>query len=305
MKTECAGTLRNRLDTCVGAGARATVLRAAALLLMLCVGSRAGAQQVGTIAQVEGTVELGRAGTWTSAAVGTAVDQGDSLRTGRPGGVRVVFQDDSVLAMAEASELRIDEQVVDSNRGVAQSLFRLLQGKVRTLVSEYYERRGSKFTIETVTAILGVRGSEFVIVFDPVADVTDVLAVSGRGEVHSQLDRLGHAVFVTAGEATTVERGRYPSPPRRLRDEEFRQYLDHVQFIGAGKSESLIAGSPLVTGAGVPEGERATLMPGVTTASPKPPVSSSTGYDKPPDVSTILQQPPPVLEQSGIVGIRF
>jgi hypothetical protein len=245
------------------------------------------------------------AGTWSSAAVGAAVERGDSLRTGRPGGVRVVFQDDSVLAMADASELRIDEETVDSNRGVAHSLFRLLRGKVRTVVSEYYERRGSVFTIETVTAVVGVRGSEFVIVFDPVAEVSEVVGVSGRAEVHSPLDRVGHAVFVTAGEITTVMRGRYPTPPRRLRDEEFRQYLDHVEFIGSGKPESLVAGLPLVTGAGVPEGERATLVPGGLAASAKPPVSSSAGYDKPPDVSTILQQPPAVLEQSGVVGIRF
>ncbi|HVO28054.1 MAG TPA: FecR domain-containing protein [Candidatus Margulisiibacteriota bacterium] len=305
MNTECAGILRKLLHIRASAGTRGTRLRAAALLLLLCVGSRAGAQQVGTIAQVEGTVELGRAGTWTSAAVGSAVERGDSLRTGRPGGVRVVFQDDSVLAMADTSELRIDEEVVDSNRGVAHSLFRLLQGKVRTVVSEYYQRPGSVFTIETVTAVVGVRGSEFVIVFDPVAEVTDVVGVNGRAEVHSTLDRVGHAVFVTAREITTVMRSRYPTAPRRLRDEEFRQYLDHVEFIGAGKPEGVVAGLPLVTGAGVPEGERATLLPGVTGAGVQPPVATSAGYDKPPDVSSILQQPPPVLEQSGIVGIRF
>ena len=300
--TQRSSILRSPLGNRASVGA---VVRVWTMLLMLIVGSRAMAHEVGTIASVEGTVELGRAGTWTTAAMGTAVARGDSLRTGQPGRVRVVFQDDSVLTMADGSELTIDEQVVDRTRGVARSLLHLLQGKVRAVVSEYYERRGSAFTIETATAVVWVRGTEFVIVFDPVAEVSDVVGVSGRAEVHSPRDRVGHGVFVTAGEITTVMRGRYPTPARRLRDEEFRQYLDHLEFIGAGKPESLVAGLPLVTGAGVPEGERATLMPGPVAVSPKAPVAASAGYTVPPDASTILHQPAPVLEQSGIVGIRF
>jgi hypothetical protein len=279
---------------------------AALLALVLLVRGVAAAQEVGTLAAVEGTVELGRAGNWTTAAIGTGVAQGDDLRTGRPGRARVVFQDDSVLTMADASELRIDEQTFDSNRGVAHSLLRLVQGKVRTVVGGYTERRGSSFTIETQTAVVGVRGTEFIVVFDPVADVSDVVGVSGRAEVHSPLDRVGHAVVVTAREITTVLRGRYPTPARRLRDDEFRQYLDALEFTGAGRAESLVAGLPLVTGAGVPEGERATLLPAPIAVNQKaaaPTTAESRQQQR--DASSLVQQPPAVVERSGKVGVRF
>src|SRR5262245_772776 len=70
---------------------RRTLLFVAGLLF--CTGV-AHAQEVGTIAAMEGTAELGRGGAWAPAHIGAAIQQGDELRTSRPGRLRVVFQDD-------------------------------------------------------------------------------------------------------------------------------------------------------------------------------------------------------------------
>src|SRR5207249_3133141 len=112
----------------------------------------------------------------------------DEIRTGAPGRLRVVFRDESVLNIGNDSHLAIKEQAFDPNRGDVHSLVRLLKGKMRALVSSYYQQSGATYEIVTVTAVAGVRGTEFVITYDPVADVTEVAGVTGMAEVHSILD---------------------------------------------------------------------------------------------------------------------
>lgn len=290
-----------------------------AVVLTIASARLALAQEIGTIAQLEGSAEIGRSGGWTPAAIGAAIFKGDTVRTRRPGRLAMVFQDDSVVTIGDESELVVDDQVFERDGGLAQSVFRLLRGRIRALVSEYYERPGTEFRIETVTAVIGVRGTEFVIVFDPVAAVTDTVGLSGRAEVHSVLDRVGHAVFITAREATTVTRGQYPTPARRLDDETFRQYVQGLEFVGNGKLESLAAVQPLLTGSGVPAPDRLANLP----APPMPIAQTGAiGYapsapgETPQDVSNshnaggVAQQPPSVIEAThglseGLVGIHF
>jgi len=250
----------------------------------------ARAQSVGTIADLEGTAELGRNGAWSPLAIGATIDQADQLRTGQPGRLRIVFQDKSVLTMTDNSEVVIDEDTFNPESGVARTSLRLLQGKLRALASEYYANAASSFRVHTQTAVAGVRGTEFVMVFDPVAEVSEVVGVSGQVAVHSPLDPVGNGVTITAKELTSVARGQYPSTPRKLREVEFRQYLDKLEFIGSGKPESLVAGLPLVTGAGVPESERASAIPGAFARTTPDGTASDEGAsaadDKPAGTST-------------------
>src|SRR5207237_408239 len=97
---------------------------------------------------------------------------------------------------------------------------------------------------------------------DPVGDLSNVVGVTGQVEVNSMRDLVGHVVIVTTHELTRVARGAYPTPPQRLREGLFRQYLDQLQFTGQGKPESLLATLPLLTGAGVPEADRVSVPVG-------------------------------------------
>jgi hypothetical protein len=283
---------------------------------LLLLGVRLGlAQEIGTVAELEGTADVGRAGVWTPASIGAAIQPGDTLRTGSPGRLAVVFQDDSVVTVGEDTELVVDEQVFERDAGIARSVMHLLRGRIRALVSEYYERRGTEFRIETETAVVGVRGTEFVIVFDPVAEVTDAVGVSGRAEVHSVLDRVGHAVFITAQEITTVTRGKYPTPARRLDDDSFGQYVHGLAFVGHGKPESLAAAQPLLTGSIVPPPDRLANLPAppipmgqpvATGVTPTSPGETAINRANSQNAGGVAGQPPAVIESpQGRVGIHF
>jgi hypothetical protein len=262
---------------------------AAGLLVFASIGT---AQEVGTVASLTGSAELGREGDWRPVAISSAVHLGDTLRTGDPGRVRIVFQDDSVLNVGDGSELVVDESVFNPDAGSYRSAFRLLRGQVRALVSEYYEAPGSEYQVETPTAVAGVRGTEFVVVFDDIRQETEVVGVGGRVLV-SGLS--GQEVLITARELTTVTRGGRPAAARRIDDDLFRQYIEGLEFIGHGRAESLTAEHPIVGGVNVPAADRAPLWnTGVLDGQAER------------DASTLLEQPPGVIERlQGGLSIRF
>jgi hypothetical protein len=257
--------------------------------LLLCAAA-VQAQEVGTIAEMDGTAEVKRDGEWGPATVGAPVQRADELRTGKPGRMQVVFQDDSVITLSDSSHLIIDDQVFNPDRGTSRSFMRLLRGKIEALVSDYYHRQGSSYEIKTVTATAGVRGTDFVMQYDPHESVTQVVGIAGRVEVHSVKDPARAGVFVTARELTTVARGDTPASPHRLSDALFRQYVEGLTFVGAGRLESLTVGHPLLAGAAVPHADRAAPASG-----------ANLGHEAR-DASSILHQPPGVIEGSTSEG---
>jgi hypothetical protein len=215
------------------------------------------AQEVGTVATLEGTADVGRGDTWAAAALGTPISLGDQVRTGNPGRLSIVFQDDSVLTVADDSQVVIDAQVFNPSGGAVRSLIGLLRGKLNAVVGEYYHQPGNTYEVKTVTAVAGVRGTEFSVSYDPITELTEVTAVSGLVHVHSMLDPTGPGVLVRASEMTTVAPGQLPVPPRRVEEISFRQRLEGFKFVGGGRAESLVTSSPLRGGAAVPPPERA------------------------------------------------
>jgi hypothetical protein len=233
---------------------RRSVLISFVFALMVRV---AWAQEVGTVATLEGTADVGHGDTWAAAALGTPIMLGDQVRTGNPGRLSIVFQDDSVLTVSDDSQVVIDEQVFKPSAGAVRSLIGLLRGKLNAVVGEYYHEPGSSYEVKTVTAVAGVRGTEFSVSYDPLTELTEVTAVSGLVHVHSMLDPTGPGVLVRASEITTVAPGQLPAPPHRVEGTIFRRRLEGFQFIGGGRAESLVTSSPLRAGAAVPPPERA------------------------------------------------
>jgi len=280
-------------------------LVAAALLLSAGVAS---AQEVGTVASVEGAAEIGNGGAWTAAATGSPVHRGDQLRTGTPGRMRVVFQDDSVLVVSESSFVTVNEQVFNPSTGKAKSYLELLQGKVSAVVGDYYNRAGNSYEIKTVTAVAGVRGTEFSMAYNPQLDVTEVVGISGHIEVHSMVDPTGPGVLVTANEVTTIPHGSLPSAPRKLDETLFRQRLEGINFISAGRRESVLAARTLAAGTSVPAADRAASVSASGVTGTVGITSTNTTRSSCVDVSAacLAGQPPAVVTSTtGQLGVSL
>jgi hypothetical protein len=285
-------------------GTRSRFIIALAAGLLFGGSHPVAAQDVGSVIASEPAAEVGRAGAWTAATAGTPVRQGDTLRTGRPGRLTVVLSDGSVITLGEGSELVLDEHVIEPQADTVRSAFRLLQGKVRSLVSQYYSGRQGSFEVQTPTALAGVRGTDFVVLHDPGGEVTEVVGVSGTVEV-SRADRpQARGVVVTAQEMTSIAAGEAPSTPQKLSDRRFRQYLDGLEFLGLSSAVGLPFTDTVASGSAVPEQDRAASLE--AAGPPQASVLGSAPGDSPyttPDASSLLGQPPPVIQSGSSLGI--
>lgn len=229
------------------------------LVLLLATVLPARAEDVGTVAAVEGAAEIGRAGAWTTAIPGATVALGDQLRTGQPGRMRVVFRDDSVLVLSDGTTMVVDQQVFDPS--ASESVFNLLQGTLRSVVSHYYGNAGSSFEVRSATAVAGVRGTEFVMTYDPESGATEVVGVRGIVTVHSAVDPSGPGMLVTANEVTDVAPGELPTAVQPV-DPELLHRLLRDEFFGMSSRTSVIGASAVMAGASVPQPARAPAVTG-------------------------------------------
>lgn len=293
-------------------------LRTLGCLIVLCISciGAVRAQEVGTIAELEGTAEIERGGTRLPATAGMSVQLHDEIRSGHPGRVVIVFQDQSVIALAEGSHLRIDEQVFNPNQGTVRSMLKLFKGKIRALVSDYYHQAASEYQLETPTAVSGVRGTDFIMTYDPDGEYSEVVGVSGRVEVHSSRKRNRAGVFVSTRELTRIESGRPPSPVRLLDQAVFLRYLEGVKLISGSRSDSLANDNAMASGKQVPAALQADAIlqtaPDGNAASPDSIVDSSLPPDGLPHAfhdPAGITQPPAVLDAilhgPGDIGVRF
>jgi len=230
------------------------VATAAWLLLV----ATAPAQQAATVAEADGAgPTFGTIGTAPASQIeiGSTLSVGQPLITASGSRVLLVLGDGSVVAVGPSTEVEIAELRL-APATPARTRLRLQRGAIRAVVSPEAGAE-SRFQVDTPTGLARARGTEFLVTFDPVADVSQVVGISGTAAVHSVLDPAARGVLVTAGELTSVPRGRYPTPPQKLTETVFRQYLDSLAFIGGGKAEGLAAVDPLLAGAVVPPPDQA------------------------------------------------
>jgi hypothetical protein len=141
--------------------------RAAAVVLTLAAavaapGARAETPDVGRIKTVKGAVYLERAGRRELALVGTGVRQADTVVTGPDGAVGVTLADDTLLSAGPNSVLAIERFVYEANQpGSLEAT--LSKGTLAVVSGRIAKQAPDAMRVRTPAAILGVRGTEFVV----------------------------------------------------------------------------------------------------------------------------------------------
>jgi hypothetical protein len=130
-------------------------------LAMLGVGEAAG-QDVGRVKTVKGTVHIERGGQRELVLVGTGVRQADTLVTGPDGAVGVTLADDTILSAGPDSILAIDRFVYNGVQPGALEAA-LAKGTLAVVSGRIAKQAPDAMRIKTPAAILGVRGTEFVV----------------------------------------------------------------------------------------------------------------------------------------------
>ncbi len=126
----------------------------------------AGDPVAGVIKRVNGSASVERDGRLLHAKVGDKIQQGDILITGDKGSMGVIFRDDTSLSMGPETRIVVDEFLFDPAGGKLSFLSKVTKGTAAYLSGKMSRLKPEAVQVETPLAVLGVRGTRFLVAVD-------------------------------------------------------------------------------------------------------------------------------------------
>jgi FecR protein len=125
----------------------------------------ASAAEVGNITQVEQRVDYqkGQTGPVTPAMVKQPVEVNDVIQTYELSRAQVLFRDQTTITIAPKSKIAVEGYMFDPKKFERSGDFELIQGMVKIAVPVAAKVQKTTFTLKTSTAVMGVRGTEFLV----------------------------------------------------------------------------------------------------------------------------------------------
>src|ERR1051325_9658061 len=133
------------------------------LLLVLLVSAPAFADDVGVVKVSKGSAAIERGIQRLPAGVGAKVREGDVVVTGADGAVGVTFSDNTLLSIGPDSRLSIDRFAFDATTHKGAFEASLAKGTLAGVSGMIAKQSADALKVKTPAALLGVRGTEFVI----------------------------------------------------------------------------------------------------------------------------------------------
>ena len=166
-----------------------------------------GAEAIGKITKVTGTAYIERKTVVKPLMIslGMAVELGDQLKTRASSRVRVELKDGSVLSLGENAEIILEQFQLDEKKQERNALFNMAIGKLRVFTKEIAKLKKTNFRIKTPTALVGVRGTLFLVWVES-STITKVVCVYGAVNA-ANLMNLSQYVVLTASLAADIVKG--------------------------------------------------------------------------------------------------
>jgi len=138
---------------------------ALSLATLLATGIAAAAEPslAGMVKRVSGSVSLERGDSRLPVSAGTLLRAGDRIITGATGGVGIVLADDTLVTAGPGSRVELADVKFDSTTHEGNIVIRLLRGALHFVTGLVAKQKPENVKIETPTAVMGVRGTEFIV----------------------------------------------------------------------------------------------------------------------------------------------
>ena len=122
-------------------------------------------QPIGSITRIEGEVFLSHKGDTAAfpAMFGDSIYLYDHIQTEKESRVQVLFEDESLLNLAENTYIQIKEHIYSPEENRRSLVIRVLRGKVRGIGGQYFRGVGSRLIISTPTDTITVEHGSFVV----------------------------------------------------------------------------------------------------------------------------------------------
>jgi hypothetical protein len=139
-----------------------------ALILAAALGFAANAlaADIGLVKVSKGTVQIQRGAETLPVKVGTPLQAADVVVTGADGSAGITFTDNSLVSVGPNSVFAIEKYHFDSTTHAGQFEGNLRQGRLAAVSGKMVKQSPESMKIRTPSAIMGVRGTEFVVQVD-------------------------------------------------------------------------------------------------------------------------------------------
>ena len=192
------------------------------VFIIITISSFAFAENVAIVKVLRGEAHVLTLGKTTKLNVNDWLKSGDVVKTAEKSFVKIIFIDKSQMNIGPSSEMKIHKYAGDE-AGVID----LVKGKIRSQVTKDYLQNGkSKLLIKTPNAVMGIRGTDFLISTN--GRTTSTVLFEGT-VVFNKLENAGslsnsrleeivdRGVRVAPGEFSVVDKERtLPTLPARL-----------------------------------------------------------------------------------------
>ena len=158
-----------------------------------------GLAAAGLVQFTAGDVQLRRGDSLSRLAKGAELDGGDVVLTGTEGRAQIRFTDGGLVALYPDSQFTVTRYADGAGTGEDHFVVNLLRGGMRALTGLIGKRNPASYKVITPTAVVGIRGSAFMLAIDANGKVL----VSGEQDEIEVCTQAG-CVGVTAGEAVLV-----------------------------------------------------------------------------------------------------
>jgi hypothetical protein len=195
-------------------------------------------EPIGTVIVVENVAEVRAqdATEWERVRFRDAIFLNDTMRTGADSKVKVLLRDDSIMTLAERSELEFTEFLLTPEQ--QRSIMSLLIGTVRIITTRIL-RAGSATEVHTLNTVAGIRGTDLLVTFTP-PDITDVIVSATETAVTVFNQNLPQqAIEVAPNFRTRVAGNAPPTPPVPVPPTEMQGLLQEVSTIPAQVPEEV------------------------------------------------------------------
>jgi len=134
--------------------------------VILALAGPVAAADVGLVKVSKGSVQIQRAGAKVPATVGTGLRTSDVIVTGADGTAGITFTDNSLVSVGPNSVFAIDKYSFDTTTHAGEFQGTLKQGRLAAVSGKMVKASPDAMKIRTPSAIMGVRGTEFVVQVD-------------------------------------------------------------------------------------------------------------------------------------------
>lgn len=132
---------------------------------------------VGTVTEQTGPTEIKRNKEVVPSAISSAVEMDDTITTANAV-AGITFQDNTQVHITEQSKLVIDTFVYDPNKNTGKLAIKIALGTVKYTSGQIAKHNPQQVEVETPTATIGVRGTDFSSTVDELGRSTIVLLPS-------------------------------------------------------------------------------------------------------------------------------